>query len=499
MEGLILATAYALACWLSRKLSYDEFFLSAGLRVSAFLLLPIRLWPYLLLGEYTYLAHIRYPLIEKYGVAWAILGSLFVAPVVALIVRMHRRLLESKADVWLFSVAATSSIAATAISLSMSYLLWPAHYSSPILEKAVRYFLGDLIGILALAPLALLWVKRDVEWRPSPKVVVTSIISLLLMLFLCALATQIPADDIMLKTTAHLLMVLPAIVLTRMHGWRGAAVSVPCLILFFGLTVVCAPGTTSPDPVTIRMHQFLVVVGGALLLLGFSITHYVQQYRRRERDHSMLVSLSRTSHLAGEMSLRRNAIQFSRIGDGIDAYLSDTADWLKHHGHHDIASNLIRTSALFSRKFREQASMVYPSALEHVGLYLALQVGGISDAWSSTDRVPQPRLVGDPCALSVTLQLATYRTLTEAASLLLAHERGQIRIHARCGRRAGRSGIVVVVALLDSGAFLSPSTVRTAVETLSGRALAYAGIVHCRRNRLRMLFVDPLEPQRLPA
>lgn len=246
------------------------------------------------------------------------------------------------------------------------------------------------------------------------------------------------------------------------------------------------------------MHQFLVVVGGALLLLGFSISHYVQQYRTRERDRKTVVSLSRTSHLAGEMSLRQNAIQFGRIGNGIDAYLSDTADWLKHHGHHDIAGNLIRTSALFSQKFREQASMVYPTTLEHVGLYLALQVGCISDAWSSTDRIRQPRLIGDPCNLSVALQLATYRTLTEAVSLLL-HEQGQIQIHARCGRRAGRSGIVVVVALPDSAAPLSPSTVKMAVETLSGRALAYSGTVQCRHNRLRMLFVDPLEPQRLPV
>ncbi|MDN8875532.1 hypothetical protein Q0N10_14440, partial [Staphylococcus aureus] len=76
----------------------------------------------------------------------------------------------------------------------------------------------------------------------------------------------------------------------------------------------------------------------------------------------------------------------------------------------------------------------YPSGLEHLGLYVALQAGGIRESWKLTERVLRPDLKGDPCNLSVELQLAAYRTLIDAVSILLRHEGGQIRIRARCGR-----------------------------------------------------------------
>lgn len=72
--GLVLAVVYAFACWGTRKLSLDQFYLPAGVRVAALLLCPPRLWPYLFLGEYAYFAQMRYPMVEKYGLAWVILA-----------------------------------------------------------------------------------------------------------------------------------------------------------------------------------------------------------------------------------------------------------------------------------------------------------------------------------------------------------------------------------------------------------------------------------------
>ena len=71
-QGLVLMLIYAVACVATRKLSVDQFYLPAGVRVAALLLCPPRLWPYLLLGEYAYFAHLRIPLLEKYGLAWVL-------------------------------------------------------------------------------------------------------------------------------------------------------------------------------------------------------------------------------------------------------------------------------------------------------------------------------------------------------------------------------------------------------------------------------------------
>jgi hypothetical protein len=45
-------------------------------------------------------------------------------------------------------------------------------------------------------------------------------------------------------------------------------------------------------------------------------------------------------------------------------------------GHHAVADSLRHTSEVHSRLFRAQASMIYPAALEQLGLYVALQAGG---------------------------------------------------------------------------------------------------------------------------
>jgi glucose-6-phosphate-specific signal transduction histidine kinase len=149
---------YAVACWATRQLSLDQFYLPAGVRVAALLVCPPRLWVYLILGEYAYFAQMRYPLIEKYGLAWVIAGSACLMPVVALVMKLHARLLRDRADVWMLSVAAVSALSATTINVVFSYVLWPVPLPVPFLTSLVRYSIGDYLGILTLAPLALLWI-----------------------------------------------------------------------------------------------------------------------------------------------------------------------------------------------------------------------------------------------------------------------------------------------------------------------------------------------------
>jgi hypothetical protein len=190
------------------------------------------------------------------------------------------------------------------------------------------------------------------------------------------------------------------------------------------------------------------------------------------------------------MEILERALQLRTNGDGIVSSVFELANWLMAHGHHAVASSLLHTSNVHSRLFREQTSMVYPSGLEHLGLYVALQAGGIRESWKLTERVLRPDLKGDPCNLSVELQLAAYRTLIDAVSILLKHEGGQIRIRARCGRMGSRRGILMVVSLLDPHGRLSQQTTMTAFERLTGRTLAYDGTVDCYRNRVRILFLD---------
>lgn len=489
-DGLVIAALYALVFWGARNVSVDQFNLGAGVRVAALLLSPPRLWIYLLLGEYAYFAHLRHPMLATHGVAWTILGSVSLMPAAMLIVRLHRRVTFRATHGWLLSAAACVAILVTLLNVGLSQLLWPTPPSVPAISRLVRYALGDFIGILTLVPLALLWLRRSThrEWVRKPSGPMFTCLALILILGFCS--AQISLESAAGRTTLQLLAALPAIALTCILGWQGAALSVPLLNLTVGLTMPSSHLPWSFDSRTFTIQQILAITSVALLAMGSTISAYYHRSVTNTFNRRQSATLARTANYAGEMELRSRALEINKIGDSIDRYLSETASWLKDQGHDRIAGNLILTSSLYSRKFREQASMVYPTALEHVGLYLTLQAGGISEAWCSTGGVVQPRLVGDPCRLTVPLQLATYRAVTDAVSILLENEAGHVRIHARCGKAGDREGILVVVGMLDPQHCLAESTRTLALERLSGRTLAYGGTAECRGNRIRMLFLD---------
>jgi len=182
------------------------------------------------------------------------------------------------------------------------------------------------------------------------------------------------------------------------------------------------------DAATFATQQAMAIASVALLLLGARITHFQNQHRLREEDGRAALQLARNSHLASEMDLRERAAHLRQLGDGMDLSLNEMVNWLHAQGHHAVADSLRHTSEVHSRLFRAQASMIYPAALERLGLYVALQAGGVREAWGNTHRVNQPWLMGDPCALSPGLQLAAYRSIVEAISILLGNESGQLTV-----------------------------------------------------------------------
>lgn len=265
--GFVLAAAYALSCWAARQVSMDQFHLPAGLRVAALLMFPMRLWPYLILGEYAYFAHMRFPMIDTYGLAWTILSSAFLMPAVALILHWHRRLMDARTDAWFISAAMTSAVVVTLLNLGFSHLLWPVPHRNDFLTDATRGALGQFIGILTLAPLALLWTRRKSGWEWNRRYAAATAGAATVIVGLGLLTLLVPASAPSLKITLQLLVALPAIALTCMHGWRGAAIAVPLVNMVIGLT---SRGSEpwSFDSSTFVAQQILMIAGVALLTLG---------------------------------------------------------------------------------------------------------------------------------------------------------------------------------------------------------------------------------------
>ncbi len=495
-QGVGLAAAYAMACWGLWHLSVDQFFLPAGFRVAALIVVPPRLWPYLLLGEYAYFVRLRAPMVDSYGLAWAVAGSAVLMPTVMGVVHLHRRMIAARNELWLLSVAALSSAMTCALKLLSIHLLWSTPPDSPMLHQATVYLIGDFTAILTLAPLALLWIRRtpDAPWPRRFASRTTAAACTLAGLGLGA--ALLPEHAVPLRACLLLLMALPAIALTALHGWRGAAIAVPfwSAVTAISMSTTGLPG--SFDAETYHWQQHLALYGTALLALGTTLSHYRRQYRTRARAEQQVLAQARAALHASEATLRHRAQQMRQVGEGIDLSHAQMVQWLQAHGHSRLADSLLHTAEVCSRQFRAQTSMVYPTALEQIGLYLALQTGGIGQEWERSYRVLPPRFGGDPCRLSVDLQLAAYRTLTEAVALLLEREPGQLRVRVRCGHRRQLQGLVMTLRLLDPAQTITAATTVLAIERLSARIRAYGGRIECRGGCIRILLKEAL-PMRI--
>ncbi|MBN5088570.1 MASE1 domain-containing protein [Stenotrophomonas maltophilia] len=492
--GLLLAAAYAIACVSARQFSLDQFFLPAGIRVAALLIVPQRRWPYVLLGELGYFAYLRIPTIDEYGLEWVILASTLLMPMAMLVVHLHLRktISEAATGFWLLSLSISAAVAVTGLNLSLSRLLWPVPPPDTLLDAAERVVFGHFAAIITMAPLALLWARRRSGSPWQKRLLVPSLVAIALMLALGLCMQLISTDAHSTRTHLVLLAALPAITLTIMHGWRGAAIAIPLLNLPLHFATPSTGLPASFDLGTFSTQQNMAVMSVALLALGSSISYHHQRARSRGLAEETTLRLARSSHQTSERELRERAAHLKRLGDGMDSSLVEMVSWLKSQGHHAVANSLQHASSVHSRLFREQASMVYPTGLEQVGLYIALQAGGACEIWNNTHRVIPPRLAGNPCLLTVDLQLAIYRSLIEAVSLLLELETGQVCVRARSGQAGGRRGIVAIVSLLDRDCTLSARTTDQAVERLAGRMLAYGGTVHCRGNRLRLVLHESI-------
>jgi len=487
--GLLAATLYAIACWMTRQVSLDQFFLPSGVRVAALLATPARMWPYLLLGEYAYFAEMRIPLVGSHGLEWVLVSSAYQFPLVALIVHLHRHAIAEQSQSWMLNIAGISAFVVGVGNLLLMHAFWPSPPAGDVAVLASRFVLGHYVAILTVAPVAVMWCRRkEINWSTWRDPATTSATASLLALGVVSIL--IPPDAYPQKATALLLMVAPIIALTCIQGWWGAAIGMPLMYAFVRIStpVTGLPGSFDLD--SFRVQLVTALSGTALLSLGSRITGYYHQYLVHAQAGRQAIRNARASHIAGERELRNRVVDLRRIGEGLDASLSDTIDWLRSRGHHDVASGLLHVSTVHSRRFREQTSMVYPTTMEHVGLYLSIQVGGIGDAWDQTGRLAKPSLTGDPCRLSLDLQLTAYRALTEAVSLLLEHERGQLKIRARCGRFGPSQGIAITVGMAEPCHLISRSTSTMAIGRLSGRAQAYGGYIKCRRNRIQMFFAD---------
>jgi len=490
-SGIALAAAYACCFLLVRLVSVDQWYLPAGLRVAALLFFSYRYWPYLFAGEFAAFAYLRYPLIDKYGIAWAIVASVSLMPAVAAIVYSHRRLLSAERVYWFLSIAFAASIAVSAINTATThFLMYPAgELMSP--ERAIKYLAGDYLGILMVAPFALLLQHRGLTYPFPRKLRWDVLASFAVIAALCAYVISLPSDDAEQKNLFRVLMIAPAVVLTFLHGWRGAAIGVVGVNLGIRLTMQLSSIAGTHDLNAFISQEIAAVAATALLGLGAAISHHYQQARQRGLAEKQALSTARLSFVSSERDLRERVVQIKAAGEQIDETFQSMARWLREQGHAAAAMDMLRSGMTQARLFRDQLNLVFPPEIEQYGLYGALDTDAIDAVWMRRAHVAR-RLLGDPHPLSLGLQLAAYRSVCDGVGLLLDCGHTRILLRLRCGHSSTRCGVAIRIASLDGPLNLDPGTANFALDALEARVRAYGGLLHRRGSSIDLLMDEPI-------
>ncbi len=493
MRGLALGAGYCIAYLVMRYLSFDQWFLPAGLRVACLLLLPWRAWPYIIAGDVAALLIIRVPMAERYSPLWSYLSPILLIGLISPVAAAARRFLPDPAAVarWLPLAAIALALWSSLCNLGLNYFLHGPR-TLVTLPKFGIYCTGDFLGILMVGLPVLLWRLRRREVFSPRRLIRDGAIALLAILGLYALITLPARIDHALQLSLLMLMIVPAVFLTFFHGWRGSAMGVVAVNLAIAqtLTYTGIPGTH--DDTVFLAQQALAIAAAALLILGTVISEHYDTARRSGIAEAHALKMARSSFLSTERVLREQLLYMAQMQLLLDDERRDLAESLKAHGNYTAAMDLNSDGVRHRRVFDEQAQALYPIRIEEQGLYAVVHSEAFTGFWAGGADVIYA-LRGQPRWLSVDLQLVAYRCICNAMALLSECDPDEYRIKMRTWRGRKSKGIALFISASPTAPAHASQAGAAADSLLSARVKAHGGIHRRHAHRVCVLLSESID------
>ncbi|WP_183423910.1 MASE1 domain-containing protein [Luteibacter sp. Sphag1AF] len=285
-----IAAAYAACYELTHYLSYSHWILPAGLRLACLLLLPYRMWPAIVVGEALPVFENAMMCVRQLGWAWAGISAipfvLLCIPVVRWIRnRMPLYLADGQINMGMILLATLACALITALRTDTAVFAALMHgkggmatWHAEGLVDLQAYILGSYLGALTLTPTLLALHERfsgPCSWKSFWRSRLTHDVALGVIPFLTTIVVMAPSGsitpaDVQQLHLYRLAVLIPVLVLTMRHGWRGAALA--------GMLSSIALATTSAvlmDPAMIRAQAVLALTISGSLLAGVSMPHVV--------------------------------------------------------------------------------------------------------------------------------------------------------------------------------------------------------------------------------
>lgn len=487
LKGLGLASLYCLAYLALWYLSFNQWFLPAGLRVAALLFFPYRRWPYLLLGDAAALLYLRIPMADDYNATWAYLSPLLLAPIISVAVHTCRRWLKSPKDIakWLPLAALPISLWGSASNMAVNALLsGPGSVDS--IGKLLNVAVGYHLGILVIALPVLLWKLRSSLRFPKKNLRRDSLLSLAALAAMYVAVANAEGTVIAVRLAILILMVLPVVALTLLHGWRGSAIGIVLVNIAIAQTMTYTGLPEAHDSTVFIAQLVLATIATAFLLLGWAISEHYEAARGSGLAEAEATRISRLSFLSVEPALREHLIHMAQLQIILDEERQDLSDTLRSLGMHEAAMALNARSAHRRQLFGDQALALYPMLIEEKGLFAVVNSPEFSERWGrGTDVIIS--IEGRPRQLSLDLQLVAYRCICHAMIMMSDCAPDSYVLSLKTISNPTRNAIIFNLRVNPSKPAQPSDATRAADTLLSARVKAHGGRLRRHAHSVRVV------------
>lgn len=492
-KGIGLSVFYCLAYLAAWFNSLDQWFLPAGVRAASMLFLPYRFWPYLFLGDAAALLMIRTPIGWQSSQLWAYISPFLLAPAISVVPILFRRRLKAIHEnvAWIPAIAISIAAWSSFCNLTINYLLSGPSPSNAI-NIFMRYVTGDCLGVLMIVPLVLVWIRWTADEFVPKKFTVDAAISIG-MIAVMLIATMPPEIEPTLRQLLLTMMILPAVGLTILHGWRGAAIGIATVNIAIPIAPPYLNASEAYDQTSFLAQQILLVTAIALLMIGAFMSKLFEKARKLGLSEQHAMSLAQTSFLSPEHKFREKVLYMAQMQIALDEQRRNITSELKNLGHYQAAMDLNAHGVEQKARFERHVMALYPLQIEQEGLFSALHTDATMQFWAGDAEVILMTKYSAK-RLSHSLQYAAYYCIGNAIVFLSQFNPDCYEIRARVWVTKVRRGIVVIVtAKPTTEAQQNNASILASLE-LEGRTKAYGGTVKRRHtHQISMLLSESTE------
>ncbi|QAU22866.1 hypothetical protein EO087_01745 [Dyella sp. M7H15-1] len=441
LRGVLVILGYTALYIAAREASVTHWVLSAGLRFTAMLFLPARMWPFVIAGDLIGSLYYRSYRLDEYGFAW-LFTAVALPPIATLIPVIALRKIRwlagdlqlPKLTLRLLNAMAAAAALNAAVSVGAMELV---HYSASTVrmpEGPIYYYgifmLGNLMGALVIAPAGLLLLLAR---RRRARQLIGNInagfgheIAASITLLAGLIYAYYSLESAQNQDIARLLMLVPAVWMTCRYGWVGAVALTVLGNIALRLTLIQVS-----DLNLLESQVLLALCSSMLLVFGAIITRLRTVATLHQVQSGSYLQLARRNLLQADMRAHRLAKDMqhrhgmnNRVGDPSCLFDSSSAS----HATAAAAARWFRTTK--RTEVQRTIDAMDLSMIESRGIISALTYGPLAKLLFEENISFAARLSSNAASLPRDLQLVIYR-LCYSFTVSLARDHNAARIAVR--------------------------------------------------------------------